>query len=125
MGQQDSGGMPSRSLRIVRAVAVFGVVLPVVVLGVLYLGVRALGLVFGDVVFALTILTMGAWVIFAGWGRRMDAARPSGELFRSSATDYGSEVSRGRFAHIPLPARLVVLLTGTVALGWIVIMAAL
>lgn len=81
--------------------------------------------VFGNVVFALTGATVLAWLLFAGWGRRMDAARPTGELFRSSATDYGREQARGTYARVPLPARVLFVLTGTVLLGWVALLVTL
>lgn len=95
-----------RSRRILYAVVIFGVAIAVVVIGLLYAGSRVAGVEFGTVVFGLTGLTTLAWLLFAGWGRRMDAARPTGELFRNSATDYGREVSQVRYAQLPLPARL-------------------
>lgn len=122
---QQREGMPSRRSRIVWSLAVFGVAIPVVVLAGLYLASTMIGVAFGDVVFGLTILVVVVWVVVAGWGRRMDAARPSGELFRNAASDYGSEVSRGRFARFASPARLLVTLTGTVILGWVVVIATL
>lgn len=78
---------------------------------------------FGTVILGMTALTTLAWFVFAGWGRRMDAARPSGELFRNSATDYGKEVSEGTYEQLPLPTRLLLVLTGTVILGWAVVIA--
>jgi len=115
----------SRLTRLLYATLIFGVAIPVVVLGVLYAGSRFINIDFGSVIFWLTALTTLAWLLFAGWGRRMDAARPSGELFRNSATDYGKEVSQGSFVQIPLPARLVFILTGTVVIGWLVVFATL
>lgn len=115
----------TRTRRIIYAALIFGVFVPVVILGLLYGGSRIVNIDFGTIVFGLTALTTVAWLLFAGWGRRMDAARPSGELFRNSATDYGKEVSRGRYAQLPLPARLLFVLTGTVVLGWLVVIATL
>ncbi len=111
------------SSRLVRAVAVFGVGIPLVVLTVLYAGSRAADLEFGNVVFVLTGLTAVAWFVFAGWGRRMDAARPASELFRFSATTYAKDVSEGTYARLPLPTRLLFVLTGAVVLGWVVLLA--
>lgn len=115
----------SRSRRILYAVLVFGAAIPVAVLGLLYGGTRVAGIDFGTAVFGLTGLTALAWLLFAGWGRRMDAARPTGELVRNSATDYGTEVSQGRYAQLPLPARVLFVLTGTVMFGWLVLIATL
>lgn len=115
----------SRSRQVLRAGLVFGAAIPVVVVGLLYGVSRVASVEFGTVVFGLTGLTALAWLLFAGSGRRMDAARPTGELFRQSATDGGADVSRGRYAQIPLPARILFVLTGTVVLGWLVLVAAL
>lgn len=125
MSGDDAAADRARLKRLLHAILLFGGAIPVVVLGLLYGGSRIVGIDFGRVVFGLTGLTTLAWLLFAGWGRRMDAARPSGELGRNSATDYGKEVSQGRFVQIPLPVRLVFVLTGTVLLGWLVVIATL
>lgn len=108
-----------------KAVLLFGLGIPLVVLAGLYGGGWIAGFEFGDIIFALSAVTAVAWVVFAGWGRRMDAARPSGELFRLSSTDYGEEVAAGTYTRLPLPARVLFVLTGTVILGWIILLATL
>lgn len=125
MVELSLAGGESRGELLVKAVVVFGVVIPLALLAGLYYGSRAAGFEFGNVVFGLTGATTLAWLLFAGWGRRMDAARPTGELLRSSATDYGKEVARGTYARLPLPARALVVLTGTVVLGWVVLLVTL
>lgn len=125
MPEQVRSSQNTRTIAIARAVVVFGIGIPAVLLAVLYGGSQAAGIDFGNVVFVLSGVTVLAWVVFAGWGRRMDAARPGGELLRLSATDYGKEVARGTYAHLPEPARLLVVLTGAVVLGWILLLATL
>ncbi|NHN59752.1 MULTISPECIES: hypothetical protein [Halorussus] len=118
-------GEQSRSRRLARAVAVFGIGIPLVVLAALYTGSRVTNIEFGTVLFVSTGAAALAWVAFVGGGRRMDAARPSGELSRQSATTYGMEVSRGTHADLPLPTRVLFALTGTVILGWTLFFATL
>lgn len=116
-------GGDSRAELLAKAGLVFGLAVPTVLLVSLHYASRAAGIEFGNVVFALTALATLAWFLFAGWGRRMDAARPTGELFRSSATQYAEEISTLEYDSLPMPARLLVILTGTVVLGWAVLLA--
>lgn len=109
--------------RLFGVVGLLGLGIPVIIITGLYIGSRAVNVHFGDVMFGFTGLTILAWIAFAGWGRRMDAARPTGELFRNSATIYAKEVSNGTFAYFPLPTRLMLILSGTVLWGWIAVVA--
>lgn len=115
----------SRIRRLWAGVLIYGGGIPLVLLAGLYAGSRLAAIEFGTVVFVLTGLTALAWILFAGWGQRMDAARPTGELFRRSATDYGSEHGRGRYPRLPLPTRVLFVVTGTVLLGWVSLLATL
>lgn len=123
MGDASRGEGDARRGALVRTVLLLGIGLPLVLLGGLYVGADLVGIVFGDLVFALSIVAVVAWLAFVGRGRRMDATRPTGELFRRSATVYGEEVARGTFPRLPLPARLLFVLTGTAVLGWVVLLA--
>ncbi|AEN06584.1 hypothetical protein [Halolamina sp.] len=109
----------NRSRRIAVSATIYGVVLPLIVLGVLFIASQVTNIEFGNIVFAFTAFTVVSLFAAMGWGRRMDAARPTGELFRNSATDYGREVSDGTFTQLPLPARALFILTGTTILGWV------
>lgn len=113
----------SRWRRLTRAVAVFGIGIPFIVITAFYAGSHVTNIEFGTVLFVFTGVTALAWVAFMGGGRRMDAARPSGELSRQSATTYATEVSQGTHAHLPLPTQVLFVLTGTVILGWILFLA--
>jgi hypothetical protein len=114
-----------RTTALGKAVLVFGLGIPLLVLAGIYGGSQIANVQFGNIIFALSVVTAVAWVVFAGWGRRMDAARPSGELFRLSSTDYGKDVAAGTYTRLPLPARVLFVLTGTVILGWIILLATL
>lgn len=108
--------------RLLRAVALFGIAAPLLVLVALYGASRlVVAVAFGDLLFGVTILTAATWLLFAGSGRRLDAARPESELARNSASDYGSELSRGSYAALSRSGGVLVVLTGTVVLGWIAV----
>lgn len=113
----------SRWRRLTRALAIFGVGIPFIIISAFYAGSRVTSIEFGTVLFVFTGVTALAWVAFMGGGRRMDAARPSGELSRQSATTYGKEVSQGIYSHLPLPTQVLFVLTGTVVLGWVLFLA--
>jgi len=105
----------------VRPIALFGVAVPVLVLAALYVAAGAVTVAFGDFVFGLTVVAALAWTLVGISGRRLAAARPDGELHRGSASDYGREVAAGSYARLSAPIRLLLVLTGTVALGWVVV----
>lgn len=104
------------------AIALFGVVFPIVTLGLLYGFSWVAGVNFGNLIFGLSIVTAGVWIFVGVLGGRLDAARSSGELFRLSATTDGTEVSSDDGPGFPLPARVLIVLTGTVVFGWIILL---
>lgn len=98
----------------------FGLALPFLALGGLYLGSLAAGVVFGNVIFVLTIVMGALWFLAVGWGRRMVAAAPINEVLFGS----GSRFSREQGAdaddsRLPFGTRVLVVLTGTVLWGWL------
>lgn len=114
-------GRPSNR-ELLSEVLLFGLALPLVALGVLYLGSVALDVVFGNVIFVLTIVMGGFWFVAAGWGRRMVAANPINEVLFGS----GSRFTRDRGtdaddAGLPFGTRVLVVLTGTVLWGWLIL----
>jgi len=112
--------------RVPLEIPLFGLVVPGVCLAALYVGAEAVGLVFGNVIFALTILVSGVWILVAGWGRQMRAASPLNEyLFRSGsrfATDDNSDAVESRAS---LQTRVLVVLTGIVLWGWLLLLVEL
>ena len=118
MGSNTQMLEQSRVSRFVRPIAVFGVAIPLVVLAGLYVVAGVVDVVFGTVLFGVTVVAAGAWTLVGISGRLLDAARPSGELHRGSASEYGRELSGGTFTRLSTPFRALLVLTGTVLLGW-------
>lgn len=112
----------TRTRKTVVAIGLFGVVFPVLSLGLIYGFSLVAGVNFGNLIFGLSILTTGGWIVVGVWGGRLDAARPSGELFRLSATAYGSEINSSENPRIALPARVLIVLTATVVFGWAILL---
>lgn len=112
----------TRTRKTVVAIGLFGVVFPVLTLGVLYGFSWVAGVNFGNLIFGLSIVTAGVWIFVGVLGGRLDVARSSGELFRFSGTTYGSEISADEEPGFPLPARVLIVLTGTVVLGWAILL---
>lgn len=108
-----------RLRRFARPVLLFGVGVPLLAIAALYAVASAVDVAFGDLLFGLTVVAALAWTLVGVSGRRLDAARPSGELHRGSASDYGREQSAGSYARLTAPFRLLVVLSGTVVLGWL------
>ena len=109
--------------RVLGTTLTFGVVVPLSVLGGLY-GVSVLtGVAFGDFVFGLTAAVAVGVLLFSGVGRRLDAARPKSELFRKSATAHVREQSATGADGRSVPTRFVLVVAGTVVLGWLVVIA--
>lgn len=98
----------------------FGLALPFLALGGLYLGSLAAGVVFGNVIFVLTIVMGVLWFVAVGWGRRTVAANPINEVLFGSGSRFAGE--RGADADdsgLPFGTRVLVVLTGTVLWGWL------
>ena len=112
-----------RFQRASRKLLVPGVVVPVVCLLAIFLVSEATGIVAGNVVFVLTIVTSVLWVVVAGWGRRMRAASPLNELAFGSGSRYARDVGSGSpESELGLPVRLLVVLSGIVLWGWVVLL---
>lgn len=109
----------SRLRRFVRPVFLFGAAVPILAIAGLSAVASVVDVAFGDLLFGLTVVAALAWTLVGVSGRRLDAARPSGELHRGSASDYGREQSEGSYARLTAPFRLLVVLSGTVVLGWL------
>lgn len=111
----------SRTLRLVRAVVVFGVAIPLLLLGAIFASVHALDVAFWiGVVWFIGAAVLGG-VVLAGWRKWMEAASPGSELIRNPATDFEREKCAGSYQRISLPARLLFVLTGTVVIGWLLL----
>lgn len=108
-----------RSGRYIQA-AIYAVGLPVVLVGALYLVSQAVGVLFGNLVFWLTLAMFLVWVVVWAAGRR-------GRAEREPASDHGStgqptEPSRALTVFgSPLMA-VAVVVTMTVVLGWLVVL---
>lgn len=118
-------GGATRTERLLKAVLLFGVAVPGALLVATYYGSAAVNVAFGNVVFAFTGLAVLVSIAAAGWGGRTDAARPTGELLRNSATEYGANQEGIERRGLPTPARLVLVAVGTVVLGWACLIATL
>lgn len=101
----------------------FGLALPFLALGGLYLGSVALDVVFGNVIFVLTIVMGGLWFVAVGWGRQTMAANPINEVLFGSGSRFTRE--QGTDADdsgLPFGTRVLVVLTGTVMWGWLILL---
>ena len=98
----------------------FGLALPFLALGVLYLGSVALGVVFGNVIFVLTIVMGGLWFVAVGWGRQTMAANPINEVLFGSGSRFTRErADDSNDPGLPVGTRILVVLTATVLWGWL------
>lgn len=115
-----------RFQKVTQGLLIPGFVIPLGCLFVLFLVSDAVGVVAGNVIFGLTIVMSVAWVVAAGWGRQMRAASPLNELIFGSGSRFARDVSEGSpKSELHLSAQLLVILTGIVFWGWIVLLVEL
>lgn len=115
-----------RLQEVTRGLLLPGFVIPLGFLLVLFLVSDAVGVVAGNIIFGLTIVMSIAWAVAAGWGRQMRAASPLNELIFGSGSRFARDVSEGSArSELHLSARLLVILTGIVFWGWIVLLVEL
>lgn len=115
-----NGDGPTK-VAVARALLLLGVAVPAVVLVLLFAASELVGVSFGDVIFALTIVAVVVWLGMTGWGRRADAASPMGAFLWGSDERYGEEMADGGGALPPMKVTLYLVMTGTIVLGWIVL----
>ena len=108
-----------RRRRIVLTLGLLCLVLPAALLAGLYLASERFEFSYGNVIFVLTGVVGVAWMVFAGYGRRMGAASPWNELVTGAGTQYVKDRAEGPLRQLRSPLRLMVVLTATCVLGWV------
>lgn len=117
--QSDTMGPPTNRDLLSEGL-LFGLALPFLALGGLYLGSLAAGVVFGNVIFVLTIVMGVLWFVAVGWGRQTVAANPINEvLFGSGSRFVRERGTDSTDSGLPFGTRALVVLTGAVLWGWL------
>lgn len=106
-----------------RDVPLFGILVPALCLGIIFVGSEVVGLTFGNIIFGLTVLMAVPWIIVAGWGRQLRAASPMNELLFRSGSRFAQDGRTDAVEYqLPLLSRILVVFTGIVLWGWVIVL---